>query len=100
MLAQPGPVKLGDDGGDGEEVAIVEVVVIVVPVPKVDPHVRCAGLVDDAAPAGLVGGQGRRRGQEPVVEGRLEIVDNGRDEVWAPEVVPVQWARALAPCHI
>jgi hypothetical protein len=89
MLAQPGPVKLGDDGGDGEEVAIVEVVVIVVPVPKVDVHVRCAGLVDDAAPRGLVRGQGRRRGQEPVVEGRLEIVDNWRDEIWAPEVVSV-----------
>ena len=59
MLIQPRPVKLGDDGGDSEEVAIVEVVVVVVPVPEVDVHVRCAGLVDDAAPRGLVRGQGR-----------------------------------------
>jgi hypothetical protein len=54
VLAQPGPVKLGDDCGDGEKVAIVEVMVVVVSIPKVDVHVRCAGLVDNAAPRGLI----------------------------------------------
>jgi hypothetical protein len=68
MLVQPVSVKLGNDGGDIEKIAVVEVVVIVVPVPKVDPRVIGASFADDAAPRRLVRGQGGRGGVEPVLE--------------------------------
>ena len=60
MLAQPSRVKFGNDGRDGEKVAIVEVMVVVVPISKIDIHVRCAGLVDDTAPRGFIRWQRRR----------------------------------------
>jgi hypothetical protein len=68
MLVQPVPVKLGNDGGNIEKIAVVEVVVVVVAVPKVDPPVIGASFVDDAAPRRLVRGQGRRGGVKPVLE--------------------------------
>ncbi len=87
MLVEPVDVKLGNNGGDIEKVAVVEVVVVVITVPKVNPRVIGASFVDDAAPRGLVSRKRRRGGVEPVLEGGLEIVDNRRDKIGPSEII-------------
>ena len=54
MLVQPATVKLGNYSGDAEKIAVVEVVVIVVSVSKIDVCVIGTSFVDDASPRRLV----------------------------------------------
>lgn len=74
MLSQPRGVVLGNDGSNSEEVSIVEVVIVVVTVTKIDAGVGCASLVNNTTPGGFVSGESSSGRGKPVVEGRLEVV--------------------------
>lgn len=65
MLIQPALVIFCNGGGNGENVSVVKVMVIIVSVAKIDEFISCSGFVDDASPCCLVCGLGRVRVLEP-----------------------------------
>lgn len=68
VLVEPGLVELGNDGGNIEEVAVVEVMIIVKAVAEIDIGVAGSGFANDTSPASLVGRKCLGRGLEPVVK--------------------------------
>jgi hypothetical protein len=74
VLSEPRRVVLGNDSSNSQEISIVEVVVIVVTVTKVDARVGCASLVDNTTPRGFVRREGSGGRGKPVLERRLEVV--------------------------
>ena len=54
---QPVRVVLGDDSGTSEEIAVVEVMVIVEAVTEVDVNVGSASCIDDTTPGSFVAWQ-------------------------------------------
>ncbi len=87
MLVQPVAIKLSNNSGDIKKVAIVEVVVVVVAVSKVDPRVISAGFTNDAAPRSLVRRKRRRGRVKPVLKRSLKIVDNRRDKIGPSKII-------------
>jgi hypothetical protein len=80
VLGKPGGVVFGNDSSNGEEISVVEVVIVVVTVTKVDTRVGCASLVNNTTPRGLVRGESSSGRGEPVVKGSLEVVGDIRDK--------------------
>jgi hypothetical protein len=68
VLVQPIGVKFSDHGGDVEEISIVEMVVVIIAIAKVDVHIGGASLIDDSAPRRLIGRDCGRGRLEPVIE--------------------------------
>lgn len=60
VLVHPSAIVLGDDSSRRQEIAVMEVMVVVEPVSKVDVNVGRAGLADDSTPVGLISGLIRR----------------------------------------
>jgi hypothetical protein len=89
VLVQPSRVEFGDGSGDGKEVAVVEVMVVVVAVSEVDPEAGRALFVHDASPCRLVRSlrASNRVILKPIPDRRLQVLDHGRDEVWSVETV-------------
>lgn len=78
----------------------MEVVVVIIPIPKIYIYIRCTSLANNAAPRGLIRRQGSRRRLEPVVEGRLEIVNNRGDKIRSAHVISVWWVHMLATIYL
>lgn len=68
VLGKPGRVVLSNDSCHVQKIAVMEMVVVVVSITKVNPGISRAGLVDDAAPRSLVRRQRGRRRLKPIVE--------------------------------
>lgn len=54
VLVQPRPIESGNNSSDSKEIAVMEVMVVVVPIAEVNVHICCAGLADDASPSCLI----------------------------------------------
>lgn len=90
MLVEPVTVKLSNNGGDIKKVAIVEVVIVVVAVSKVDPRVVSASFINEAAPRRLVRREGRRGRIKPVLKRSLKVVDNWRNKIGPSKIISSQ----------
>ena len=87
MLVQPVAIKLSNNGGDIKEVAIVEVVVVVVAVSKVDPRVISASFTNDTAPRRLVRRKRRRGRIKPMLKRSFKVVDNRRNKIRPSKII-------------
>ena len=70
-----------------KEVTVVEVMIIVETVTKVNIDIGSTGLVDNTTPVGLVSRDSRRSTIEPVGERSLEVLDDGGNELGVTKVI-------------
>lgn len=70
-----------------KEIAVVEMVIVVKAIAKVNICIRRSGLVHNSAPRDFISWKGRRRRLEPIVEGRSKVVDYFSYQVWSSKVI-------------
>jgi len=70
-----------------KKVAVVEVMIVEVPIAKIHPDICGAFFVNNTAPSRLISREGLVGGAKPVVERGFEVLDYRVDEILASNMV-------------